>query len=99
MLLSKQIFGKINDHTVKSSVGEIFQYLYNHLDQSREQIADYIQKIEKDRDLTNFYLERFDDLKRRRTQKPRNTKSKPTSKDLHHENQSRNVLKSNTRQI
>jgi hypothetical protein len=29
-------------------------------------VADFIEKIEKDRDLTNFYMDRYDDLKRRK---------------------------------
>jgi hypothetical protein len=39
-------------------------------------VADFIEKIEKDRDLTNFYMDRYDDLKRRKLENPSGFKPK-----------------------
>ena len=46
-------------HKIKKSVGEIFTFLYENLDQSSEYIKETIDGWVKDRDLTDLYVARF----------------------------------------
>ena len=53
-------------HIVRSSVRQILGYIYNNTDQDRKEVESYILSQEKDRDLTDFYLNRYDELRAKR---------------------------------
>lgn len=45
VLLDKLNYGKVNEHVIKSSVGEIFKYIYENLDKDRAEVSEYILGI------------------------------------------------------
>ena len=63
-------------HVIKKSVGEIFTYLYNNLDKPVDEIRSYLDKLVKDREMTELYLERFQEMKERRYGPSSNRKNK-----------------------
>lgn len=50
-------------HLIKNSVREIFQYIHNNLRERRSIVKRHVDSIIKDRDITDYYMERYDELR------------------------------------
>lgn len=52
-----------DEHVIKNSVREIFRYIHNNLRERRSIVKGHVDSIIKDRDITDYYMERYDELR------------------------------------
>ena len=61
--------GLKDPHVIKNSVKEIFKYIYKNLREERHVVKQHIDNLVKDRDITDVYMTRYDELRQKLTER------------------------------